>query len=70
MKEEPTFEIYDAGIGINGNDFKKTILSLQALNKTSSAKNYLIGTYGQGGSTSLQFAKATVIFSKTNNKIF
>jgi hypothetical protein len=70
VDEEPTFEIYDAGIGIEGNNFKNTILSLHGLNKTSSTKKYLIGTYGQGGSTSLQFAKATIIFSKINNKIF
>jgi hypothetical protein len=70
IDEEPTFEIYDAGIGIDGNNFKSTILSLHGLNKTSSTKKYLIGTYGQGGSTSLQFAKATIIFSKMNEKIF
>lgn len=47
----PTVEIRDHGIGIKGDDFSKTILSLYGQNKIS--KLYLMGAYGQGGSTAL-----------------
>lgn len=67
---KPTFDIIDTGIGINGNEFKKTILSLQKGNKISPDKNYLIGAFGQGGSTSLPFAKSTIVLSKNNKKFF
>lgn len=66
----PTFDIIDKGIGIEGKYFSKTILSLQGGNKIKSEKNYLIGAFGQGGSTSLSFASATMIISKYNNKIY
>lgn len=65
----PTFDIIDKGIGIDGCNFSKTILSLQGGNKIKSEKNYLIGAFGQGGSTSLSFANATIIISKFNNKL-
>lgn len=64
----PTIDIIDKGTGIEANKFENTILSLQKGNKTSSEKTYLIGTFGQGGSTSLSFSKATLIISKKNNK--
>ena len=61
---KPTLDIIDKGIGIKGNDFNKTILSLHGGNKINLDKSYLIGTFGQGGSTSLSFAYATMIISK------
>lgn len=66
----PTFDIIDKGIGISGADFVKTILSLQGGNKIKSEKNYLIGAFGQGGSTSLSFASATIIISKYNGQLY
>jgi len=33
-------------------------------------KNYLIGAFGQGGSTSLPFSFATIILSKFDNKYY
>ena len=66
----PTFDIIDKGIGISGADFAKTILSLQGGNKIKSDKNYLIGAFGQGGSTSLSFASATIIISKYNGQLY
>lgn len=66
----PTFDIIDKGTGINGSDFSKTILSLQGGNKIKSDKNYLIGAFGQGGSTSLSFANSTIIISKYNGKLY
>ncbi|WHQ37499.1 hypothetical protein [Spiroplasma sp. SV19] len=68
--KRPTFDIIDKGIGISGVDFEKTILSLNAGNKISSSKKYLIGAFGQGGSTSLAISKATIIISKKENKFY
>ena len=39
-------------------------------NKLSSQKGYLIGAFGQGGSTSLPFTTATIIISKYENKFY
>ncbi len=58
----PTVEIRDHGIGIKGDDFSKTILSLHGQNKIS--KLYLMGAYGQGGSTALSYNNYTIIISK------
>lgn len=66
----PSVDIRDNGTGIHADDFSKTILSLHGNNKISVDKNYLIGSFGQGGSTSLSFAAATLILSKFNNSIF
>ncbi len=70
IPSRPTIDIYDLGIGLEGSKFNKTILSLQGGNKISSDKKYLIGTFGQGGSTSLSFTDATIIISKINNEYF
>ena len=67
---KPTFDILDKGTGIEGERFKDTILSLNKGNKLASDKSYLIGAFGQGGSTSLAFATATIIISKFNNKYY
>ena len=66
----PTFDVIDLGTGILGRDFKDTILSLQKGNKISTEKSYLIGSFGQGGSTSLSFSKATLIISKFDNEYY
>jgi len=58
----PTVEIRDKGIGIKGENFSKTILSLHGQNKIS--KLFLMGAYGQGGSTALSYNNYTIIISK------
>ncbi|WP_291131184.1 hypothetical protein [Flavobacterium sp. UBA7682] len=58
----PTVEIRDQGIGVKGDDFSKTILSLHGQNKIS--KLFLMGAYGQGGSTALSYNNYTIIISK------
>ena len=66
---KPTFDVIDKGIGLLGSEFETTILSINHGNKLSRDKSYLIGAFGQGGSTSLPFTYATIILSKKNNKI-
>lgn len=61
---KPTFDIIDKGIGVDKDEFENTLLSLNNGNKLSRDKEYLIGAFGQGGSTSLPFAKYTLIISK------
>ncbi len=58
----PTIEIRDHGTGIRGEDFSKTILSLNDDNKIN--KLHQMGAYGQGGSTSLSFNTFTIIISR------
>lgn len=65
-----TFDVIDQGTGISGENFHKTILSLNAGNKLSREKAYLIGAFGQGGSTSLPFTYATIIISKQNGHYY
>jgi len=60
----PTVEVRDFGIGIKGEDFSKTILSLNDDNKID--KLHQMGAYGQGGSTALSFNTFTVIISRPN----
>lgn len=67
---KPTFDIIDKGTGIHGDDFKSTIMSLQGNNKIKTEKSYQIGSFGQGGSTSLSFAESTIIVSKYDNKYY
>lgn len=59
----PTVEIRDKGIGIEGKNFSKTILSLHGQNKIS--KLFVMGAYGQGGSTALSYNNYTIIASKS-----
>lgn len=66
----PTYDVVDQGTGIPGNRFADTILSINKGNKLSNDKRYLIGAFGQGGSTSLSFAHATIIISKFEGKYF
>jgi hypothetical protein len=58
----PTFIVEDRGIGQHPDDFARTLLSLNESNKVN--KPYTMGTYGQGGSAALGFAKATIIISR------
>ncbi|MBN2833459.1 MAG: ATP-binding protein [Candidatus Delongbacteria bacterium] len=67
---KPTFDILDKGTGVTGSDFKNTLLSINKGNKLSSDKKYLIGAFGQGGSTSLPFADSTIIVSKYDGKYY
>lgn len=67
---KPTFDILDKGIGVNGKDFSSTLLSINKGNKLASDKKYLIGAFGQGGSTSLPFTESTIIISKSEGKYF
>lgn len=59
---QPTVEIRDMGIGLTSEQFKTTILSLHGGNKLH--KLYLMGAYGQGGSTALSFSNFSIIISK------
>lgn len=66
---KPTFDVIDNGVGLLGNEFENTILSINHGNKLSRDKSYLIGAFGQGGSTSLPFTYATIILSKKHGQI-
>lgn len=66
----PTVDVVDQGCGISGEKFGDTILSIHKGNKSTTDKNYLIGAFGQGGSTSLPFSFATIIISKKEEKIY
>lgn len=66
---KPTFDVIDNGLGLLGDEFANTILSINHGNKLSRDKSYLIGAFGQGGSTSLPFTYATIILSKKNGHI-
>lgn len=67
---KPTLDVVDQGTGLSGDEFDTTILSINHGNKLSREKSYLIGAFGQGGSTSLPFTYATIIISKKNDRIF
>ncbi|MEJ7821201.1 MAG: hypothetical protein WKF85_02700 [Chitinophagaceae bacterium] len=58
----PTVEIRDYGTGVKGEEFSKTILSLNDDNKIN--KLHQMGAYGQGGSTALSFNTFTIIISR------
>lgn len=59
----PTVDVVDAGIGLAPEEMPTTILSLQEGNKVT--KKYLIGAFGQGGSSTLGFCKYAVIMSRS-----
>lgn len=61
----PTIEIIDNGVGLTRDEIPETILSLHESNKIK--KWYLMGRFGQGGSTTFQFCEYTVIVSKKFN---
>lgn len=66
-KEAPTIDIIDSGIGIQGNFFPDTILSLQQGNKMR--KKYLAGAFGQGGSSTLKFCDYVLVFSRHKSNL-
>ena len=59
---EPTIEVRDCGIGIHPSDFAGSILSLGQSDKGQ--KPYLVGMYGQGGSSIFDKCEYTVIVSR------
>lgn len=63
MSGAPTVDVVDAGIGLAPQEMPTTILSLQEGNKVK--KPYLIGAFGQGGSSTLGFSKYAVIMSRS-----
>ena len=64
-KKNITTIISDKGIGISNDEFENTILKLSGDNKLT--KKYLMGSYGQGGSTSVKFNEFTIIYSKSED---
>jgi len=62
QENKPTIEIRDKGIGLEPEQFSKTILDLNGNNKIG--KLHLMGAYGQGGSTALSYNNTTIIISK------
>jgi hypothetical protein len=64
-KAAATIDVIDDGIGISPDDFPNTILSLQQGNKIQ--KWHLIGTFGQGGASTLAFTDYAVIVSRNRD---
>jgi len=62
----PTVDVLDYGIGLSAEQFPKTILSLQSGNKLD--KKYLMGAFGQGGSSTLAFSEYALIFSRSKQQ--
>jgi len=58
----PTIIVDDRGIGQHPRRFPRTLLSLNEDNKVG--KPWTMGTYGQGGSTTFGFSRASVIISR------
>jgi hypothetical protein len=58
-KESRILTIRDNGIGITPGNMPLTILSLNQSNKIS--KHYLVGAYGQGGSSTFTFSRLSLI---------
>lgn len=61
-QDTPTIDVTDKGIGVARNEFPETLLSLNRRNKIS--KWYLMGRFGQGGSTTYRFSEYTVMISR------
>jgi hypothetical protein len=57
-----TIDVLDDGLGISADRFPTTILSLQGKNKIN--KRYLMGTFGQGGASTLRFCEYCLIVSR------
>ena len=58
----PTIEVRDRGIGLHPSEFSSTILALGQ--STKGQKKYMIGMYGQGGSSTFDKCKYTIIVSR------
>lgn len=61
-KQTPTIVFQDKGIGIHPSEFPNTIVSLGQSRKGQ--KEYLIGMYGQGGSSAFEKSEYSVILSR------
>jgi hypothetical protein len=61
-KRRPTVIVEDHGVGQHPDDFPRTLLSLNEDNKVD--KPHTMGTYGQGGSATFGFARATIMISR------
>lgn len=61
-EETPTIDVADKGIGVARSEFPETLLSLNKNNKIN--KWYLMGRFGQGGSTTFRFSECTVMISR------
>ena len=61
-QQTPTVEVRDNGIGIHPTEFADTIVALGQSEKGQ--RPYLIGMYGQGGSSTFDKSKYTVIISR------
>ena len=61
-KNTPTIVIQDRGIGIHPSEFASTIVSLGQSSKGQ--KDYLIGMYGQGGSSAFEKSEYSIIVSR------
>lgn len=66
IKESPTIDVIDNGLGIQPENFPKTILSLQEGNKIT--KKFVVGSFGQGGSSTLAFCDYVFIVSRFVDK--
>jgi hypothetical protein len=64
VDKRPSIVIRDDGIGQHPDAFPTTLLSLNEENKRT--RFYLMGAYGWGGASSLQFARYTVFVSRRN----
>ena len=62
VKDAPTVDVLDSGIGIQPGQFPSTILSLQSGNKIT--KRYVQGAFGQGGASTLAFCEYAIIASR------
>jgi hypothetical protein len=61
-RDTPTIVVRDRGIGIHPDDFANTIVSLGSSDKGQ--KLYLVGMYGQGGSSTFDKCEYTIIMSR------
>ena len=64
-EDAPTIDSFDNGVGLTPEEMPNTILSLHEGNKAN--KRYLMGAFGQGGSSTLAFSKFVVIFSRAQH---
>ena len=61
-RDQPTVLVRDRGIGIHPSDFAESIVSLGQSDKGE--RPYLIGMYGQGGSSAFEKSEYTIIVSR------
>lgn len=63
--DTPTIDVKDNGIGLTAQEIPDTILSLNKSNKIT--KWYLMGRFGQGGSTTFAFTEYTILITRKFN---